>query len=150
MITWSRFCWDEQTRDWARFWIYASRVGCAKSPPHWLAESRRHISDHNREQEQQRINLAQSEAALTQASTSLSWGRGGRIQQALDQYFQIAAAYYFQALGTLLDPTWNFTGHVYYPPPDPFNALLSFSYSLLLKDVLAAVNQVGFDAYVGF
>ncbi|MCA9941382.1 MAG: hypothetical protein KC418_22225 [Anaerolineales bacterium] len=56
-----------------------------------LAESHRHISDRNREQEQQRINLAQSEAALTQASTSLPWGRSGRIQQALDQYFQLAA-----------------------------------------------------------
>ncbi|MCA9941377.1 MAG: CRISPR-associated endonuclease Cas1, partial [Anaerolineales bacterium] len=70
--------------------------------------------------------------------------------ESLRGYEGKAAAYYFQALGTLLDSAWNFTGRVYYPPPDPFNALLSFSYSLLLKDVVSAVNQVGFDAYVGF
>lgn len=69
---------------------------------------------------------------------------------ALRGYEGKAAAYYFQALATLLDPAWSFTGRVYYPPTDPFNALLSFGYSLLLKDVLAAVNQVGFDPYVGF
>lgn len=61
-----------------------------------------------------------------------------------------AAAYYFEAIRTLLDPAWQFQKRDYYPPPDPFNALLSFGYSLLLKDVNAAVNQVGLDPYLGF
>lgn len=36
------------------------------------------------------------------------------------------------------------------PPTDNVNALLSFSYTLLTNDVLAALEAVGLDAYVGF
>ncbi|MBX3057911.1 MAG: CRISPR-associated endonuclease Cas1 [Anaerolineae bacterium] len=61
-----------------------------------------------------------------------------------------AAAYYFEALRSLLDRAWGFQKRDYHPPPDPFNALLSFGYSLLLKDVRAAVQMVGLDVYMGF
>ncbi|MEW5989257.1 MAG: CRISPR-associated endonuclease Cas1 [Chloroflexota bacterium] len=60
-----------------------------------------------------------------------------------------AAAYYFAAIRSLLEPDWKFEKRAFHPPPDPFNALLSFSYSLLQKDVEAAVNVVGLDAYLG-
>lgn len=36
------------------------------------------------------------------------------------------------------------------PPLDPVNALLSFSYSLLVKDCAVAAAAVGLDPYVGF
>ncbi|WP_342472000.1 type I-C CRISPR-associated endonuclease Cas1c [Metasolibacillus sp. FSL H7-0170] len=36
------------------------------------------------------------------------------------------------------------------PPTDNINALLSFTYTLLAKDVSAALETVGLDAYVGF
>lgn len=36
------------------------------------------------------------------------------------------------------------------PPLDNINALLSFSYTLLAKDVLSALESVGLDPYVGF
>ena len=36
------------------------------------------------------------------------------------------------------------------PPRDPVNALLSFGYSLLLKDCFSALCTVGFDPYHGF
>ncbi|MEO8083270.1 MAG: CRISPR-associated endonuclease Cas1 [Ardenticatenales bacterium] len=61
-----------------------------------------------------------------------------------------AGAYYFGALKPLLDPQWGFAGRAYHPPPDPFNAALSFGYALLLKDALAAVELVGLDPYLGF
>ncbi|MCB8944031.1 MAG: CRISPR-associated endonuclease Cas1 [Ardenticatenaceae bacterium] len=61
-----------------------------------------------------------------------------------------AAAFYFEAIRSLLDRGWGFARRDYHPPPDPFNALLSFAYSLLLKDVRAAVNLVGLDVYMGF
>lgn len=60
-----------------------------------------------------------------------------------------AAAYYFEAIRSLLDPGWKFDRRAYHPPPDPFNALLSFLYSLLQKDVSAAAQLVGFDPYLG-
>ncbi len=61
-----------------------------------------------------------------------------------------AAAFYFGALRSMLHPDWGFQRREYYPPPDPFNALLSFAYSLLLKDVRAAVQLVGLDVHMGF
>jgi len=36
------------------------------------------------------------------------------------------------------------------PPPDPLNALLSFCYALLVKDMTVTLHSVGFDPYVGF
>lgn len=36
------------------------------------------------------------------------------------------------------------------PPLDPFNAMLSFAYSLLAHDCAAALESVGLDSYVGF
>ena len=36
------------------------------------------------------------------------------------------------------------------PPLDPFNALLSFAYTLLARDCAAALTGVGLDPYVGF
>ena len=61
-----------------------------------------------------------------------------------------AGAFYFEAFRVLLTEDWGFRGRIYHPPPDPVNALLSFGYSLLLKDILAAVQLVGLDPYLGF
>ena len=36
------------------------------------------------------------------------------------------------------------------PPGDPVNALLSLAYTLLTKDMVAAVSVVGYDPYIGF
>lgn len=76
--------------------------------------------------------------------------QGAANLDSLRGYEGKAAAYYFEAIRSLLDPTWGFKQRDYYPPPDPFNALLSFAYSLLLKDVRAAVQIVGLDIYAGF
>lgn len=35
------------------------------------------------------------------------------------------------------------------PPPDPVNALLSFAYALLVKDLTTTLNAIGFDPYFG-
>lgn len=61
-----------------------------------------------------------------------------------------AGADYWAAFRGLLEKDLGFKGRQYYPPPDPVNALLSFGYSLLLKDVTAAVQLVGLDPYLGF
>jgi len=61
-----------------------------------------------------------------------------------------ASALYFGALRRLIKPEWGFHGRAYHPPPDPFNAVLSFGYALLLKDATTAVQVVGLDLFVGF
>lgn len=64
------------------------------------------------------------------------------------------AALYFGALPCLISqkvPTQlNFAGRNRRPPRDRFNALLSFGYALLLKDVMNAILTVGLEPALGF
>jgi CRISPR-associated protein Cas1 len=66
-----------------------------------------------------------------------------------------AAREYFGLLRRILQPpaeggSWNFERRAYYPPTDPVNALLSFTYSLVLRDVTTACELIGLDPYLGF
>jgi CRISP-associated protein Cas1 len=61
-----------------------------------------------------------------------------------------AAADYFAGIRTFFPSDWGFQSRQYYPPPDPANALLSFAYTLLLKDTIANIQLVGLDPYLGF
>lgn len=47
-------------------------------------------------------------------------------------------------------PAFEFTERNRRPPRDPVNALLSFLYSMLTKDMLVTLVGVGFDPYLGF
>lgn len=70
--------------------------------------------------------------------------------ESLRGYEGKAATYYWQAFRRLLHHDMGFTGRQYRPAPDPVNALLSFGYALLQKDVTAAIQMVGLDAHIGF
>ena len=60
-------------------------------------------------------------------------------------------AVYFQSFDKLIKAQgFNFPGRVRRPPTDPVNAMLSFGYVLLHKDLYAACNIVGFDPYIGY
>ncbi|MDD5934860.1 MAG: type I-C CRISPR-associated endonuclease Cas1c [Clostridiales bacterium] len=64
-----------------------------------------------------------------------------------------AASHYFSIFNDMILQQKNsfvFKGRNRRPPLDKVNALLSFSYSLLAKEVAAAIESVGLDAYVGF
>jgi CRISPR-associated protein Cas1 len=61
-----------------------------------------------------------------------------------------AAAWYWPAFRVLLADDMGFERRLYNPAPDPMNALLSFGYALLQKDVTAAVQLAGLDPYLGF
>jgi CRISPR-associated protein Cas1 len=70
-----------------------------------------------------------------------------------------AARAYFSLFGRLLRPkgrssseefTFDFTSRNRRPPKDPVNALLSYAYSLLAKDVVVVLLSVGFDPYLGY
>jgi len=69
----------------------------------------------------------------------------------------LAGKLYYQAFPGLLKPrqaesewSFSFEGRNRRPPTDPVNALLSYAYSLLAKDVTVTVAAVGLDPYVGF
>jgi CRISPR-associated protein Cas1 len=67
-----------------------------------------------------------------------------------------AARIYFQCFSTMLRPDVPFPdsdlfrGRNRRPPRDPVNALLSFLYTLLTKDLAVQAHVVGFDPYEGF
>lgn len=48
------------------------------------------------------------------------------------------------------EPTFDFSSRNRRPPRDPVNALLSFLYAMLVKDMLVTLIGVGFDPYLGF
>lgn len=63
-----------------------------------------------------------------------------------------AAAKYFEILPELLPAAWEseLNGRTRRPPRDRVNALLSFGYSLLVKDSINALVGVGLDPMLGF
>ncbi len=64
-----------------------------------------------------------------------------------------AAASYFHVFNYLIlvdEPQLRFRGRSRRPPLDPFNALLSFVYTLLVHDCRSAAETVGLDPAVGF
>ena len=63
-----------------------------------------------------------------------------------------AARLYFSGLKQLLkgDGSFDIDGRNRRPPKDPINALLSFLYSLLTKDLTVTLQAVGFDPLLGF
>ena len=67
-----------------------------------------------------------------------------------------AARLYFAHFTTMLThnaaldvSAFDQNGRARRPPPDPINALLSFVYALLVKDLTVTANTVGFDPYTG-
>ncbi len=67
-----------------------------------------------------------------------------------------AARDYFSCFSGMLKPpdgdlnTFSFTQRNRRPPRDEVNALLSFAYSLLTKELVVAALAVGFDPFLGF
>lgn len=63
------------------------------------------------------------------------------------------SAAYFGILDEMIlheKDTFYFHSRSRRPPLDPFNALLSFAYSLLANDCASALESVGLDSYAGF
>jgi len=67
-----------------------------------------------------------------------------------------AARLYFAAFPGMIRPAggadlaFDFTTRSRRPPKDPVNALLSFAYSLLAKDMAVTARAVGLDPFLGF
>ncbi len=60
-----------------------------------------------------------------------------------------AAARYFRALGQAAPSGFTFEGRSRRPPRDPLNALLSFGYVLVGKEIQSLLDAMGFDPYIG-
>lgn len=62
----------------------------------------------------------------------------------------LAAKTYFAALGRLVKTEFAFTGRSKQPPTDPFNAMISFGYTLLMHEIYTTVSNNGLNPYFGF
>lgn len=56
----------------------------------------------------------------------------------------------FQGARRLVDPAFGFPGRQRRPPPDPINAMLSYGYTIVVHEAIAALEAVGLDPMVGF
>lgn len=61
-----------------------------------------------------------------------------------------AARAYFEALASIVQPPFEFTGRNRRPPRDPVNALLSLGYMLLVTEIQADIEARGLDPRIGF
>jgi CRISPR-associated protein Cas1 len=61
-----------------------------------------------------------------------------------------AARAYFSCFNEFLDPKWNFEGRKRRPSPDPINALLSLTYTLVHYEFVKQLMGKGLDPYLGF
>ena len=62
----------------------------------------------------------------------------------------MATREYFRAWRMMIGDEWDFTERQRRPPPDPVNAMLSFGYTLLTHEAVAALGTAGLDPAVGF
>lgn len=60
------------------------------------------------------------------------------------------AKVYFRALGQLVPAEFAFAKRSRRPPRAPFNAMLSFGYTLLMYDIYTALSNEGLHPYFGF
>jgi len=61
-----------------------------------------------------------------------------------------AAKIYYQGFARMLLGNFTFEGRKKRPPPDPVNALLSFTYTLIFNEISSLLDGMGFDPYLGY
>lgn len=97
---------------------------------------------------------AQLQKAITQMQRILKQVPKAQSLESLLGLEGNLAALYFGALPHLISQTvpkeLHFDGRNRRPPLDRFNALLSFGYALLIKDVMNAILTVGLEPALGF
>lgn len=89
----------------------------------------------------ERLRLLQKQADVTESLDHLRGCEGD------------GAAWYFEQFRFLVRQqreAFPWKGRSRRPPLDPFNALLSFTYALLMADCLSACQSVGLDPAIGF
>jgi CRISPR-associated protein Cas1 len=61
-----------------------------------------------------------------------------------------AARAYFAAFGKMMLGEFSFAGRKKRPAPDPVNAMLSLSYTMLYNEIASLLDGIGFDPYLGY
>lgn len=97
-----------------------------------------------------------AEALVMLAEMRRKAEQSGGLEQLLGLEGTAARTYFahfskmFKSQTAETEPQFDFNGRNRRPPRDPVNALLSFLYAMLMKDMLVTLIGVGFDPYLGF
>lgn len=93
---------------------------------------------------------AEVENACTELEKIIKNLEGANDHQKLLGLEGQAARIYFSALGRFTDNGYIFVQRTKQPPCDPFNALLSFGYTLLLYEIYTVLQNRGLHPYFGY
>lgn len=93
-------------------------------------------------------NVRKSENFLTVLLGLLK--RVGSVEELRGVEGKGAERYFSVFQGLILNPAFEFGGRNRRPPQDEVNALLSFTYSIVLSEVVGALEIVGLDPAAGF
>lgn len=94
---------------------------------------------------------AEIQAAIAALNSSLQQLKSAQNLETIRGIEGDAASRYFSVFNQLItNSKFEFNGRNRRPPRDPVNALLSFLYSILGKDISGALQAVGLDPQVGF
>lgn len=91
-----------------------------------------------------------SEVALARIAHAEDGAASAPDLEVLRGYEGAGATAYFRAMAIVIGPTWAFAHRAHRPPPDPFNALLSYFYTLVHVRVWGAVAAAGLNPFLGF
>lgn len=71
------------------------------------------------------------------------------VRDSIQGYEGSASRVYFDALGKLIPPKYEFEGRSRNPALDPFNCMLNYSYGILYSSVEKSCIVAGLDPYIG-
>ena len=100
-----------------------------------------------------RVDVEKLRGVSQNLKNAMQFVKGAKDLAQLRGFEGEAATQYFSVFDDLIlqqKENFQFCGRNKRPPLDPVNALLSFAYSLLAKEVSAALETIGLDSYVGF
>lgn len=112
-----------------------------------LNNMRTFLLRYNRSLKDEQINIA-----IKRISILLNAVKTAADNKSLIGLEGAASREYFSVFGKLIgnNLSYSFHGRNRRPPTDEVNALLSFAYTLLTKDIMTALCIVGLDPYAGF
>jgi group II intron reverse transcriptase/maturase/CRISPR-associated endonuclease Cas1 len=132
----------------AQLTLWQAQAAAFSEPARALAYAKQIVGARIRHQSETLRQRAQ--AALPEFERLAMKAQAAQDRAELTGYEGAAAAAYFGGLQTLVPRDFGFNGRKRRPPPDPFNALLSYGYTLLYAHTDVVLRAMGLLSTVGF
>lgn len=97
-----------------------------------------------------RNSQAIMEEQIFQISNARKKVKKAKSIEQLMGYEGIASRNYFEILSEVIDEDFKFSGRNRRPPTDPFNAMLSFGYTMIMNEIYGILESKGLNPFIGF